>query len=105
MQATSLLNSFVFTCFTAASPSRQRLSSAEETLQKSVCQCSNDTTQKIAVDGMMLPEVDVDISEAVRLMPISSNATKTRKLFSWFHRSSYPAAEDEIAIWCSTLFN
>ncbi|KAH0432698.1 serine carboxypeptidase [Colletotrichum camelliae] len=55
-------------------------------------------TIPFAVNGTGVPLVDWDIGESYAgLLPISQNASETRKLFFWFFPSENPASTDEIA--------
>jgi len=63
-----------------------------------------------SVNGSAIPDVDFDVGESYAgLLPISSAANETRKLYFWFFPSTNPAASDEITIWlnggpgCSSL--
>lgn len=83
---------------------------SDERLQKRASPYLNDVTQKFVVDGTKIPDVDFDVGESYAgLVPISSAANETRKLFFWFFPSANPAATDEIVIWfnggpgCSSL--
>ncbi len=69
-------------------------------LQKRASPFLNNATQKFAVDGTKIPDVDFDVGESYAgLVPISSDVNEERKLFFWFFPSSNPAATDEILIW------
>ncbi|GME64799.1 putative serine carboxypeptidase protein [Neofusicoccum parvum] len=79
-------------------------------LQKRASPFATNATQKFAVDGTKIPDVDFDIGESYAgLLPISDNANETRKLYFWFFPSTNPNATDEITIWfnggpgCSSL--
>lgn len=70
----------------------------------------NEKSKPFAVNGTNFPLLDFDIGESYAgLLPISSQANETRKLFFWFFPSKNPASTDEIAIWlnggpgCSSL--
>ncbi|CAO1603039.1 hypothetical protein XANCAGTX0491_006632 [Xanthoria calcicola] len=70
----------------------------------------NPVSQKFAVNGSAIPDVDFDIGESYAgLLPISSASNETRELYFWFFPSENPLASDEITIWlnggpgCSSL--
>lgn len=57
-------------------------------------------TLPFVVNGTGIPLVDWDVGESYAgLLPISQNATETRKLFFWFFPSENPLATDEITVW------
>ncbi|KKY19992.1 putative serine carboxypeptidase [Phaeomoniella chlamydospora] len=59
-----------------------------------------NATEKFAVNGTGVPDVDFDLGESYAgLLPISSAKNETRELFFWFFPSDNPAAGDEITIW------
>lgn len=58
------------------------------------------TTTAYAVDGNAIPEIPFDAGESYSgLLPISSNANETKKLFFWFWPSKNQSVDDEIVIW------
>jgi carboxypeptidase D len=60
---------------------------------------TNKTTPFV-VNGTGIPLVDWDVGESYAgLLPISQNASETRKLFFWFFPSENPLATDEITVW------
>ncbi|KAI1342531.1 serine carboxypeptidase [Xylariaceae sp. FL0016] len=70
----------------------------------------NEKSAQFVVNGTGFPEVDFDIGESYAgLLPISKNASETRKLFFWFFPSDNVDADNEIAAWfnggpgCSSL--
>ena len=70
----------------------------------------NNATQQFVVNGSAIPDVDFDVGESYAgLLPVSSAANETKKLFFWFFPSTNPNATDEITIWfnggpgCSSL--
>lgn len=70
----------------------------------------NDASRPFAVNGSAIPQTNFDLGESYAgLLPISSNANETAKLFFWFFPTTNPAASDEITIWftggpgCSSL--
>ncbi|KAI0024009.1 alpha/beta-hydrolase [Xylariomycetidae sp. FL0641] len=67
-------------------------------------------TEKFAVNGSGIPEVNFDIGESYAgTLPIDGNSTNENQLFFWFFPSSNVNASDEITIWlnggpgCSSL--
>ncbi|KAH8803094.1 Alpha/Beta hydrolase protein [Xylogone sp. PMI_703] len=67
-------------------------------------------TEKYAVNGCEIPEVDFNVGESYAgLLPISTIKNEPRQLFFWFFPSENPLAGDEILIWlnggpgCSSL--
>ncbi|KAL2168624.1 hypothetical protein VTG60DRAFT_7110 [Thermothelomyces hinnuleus] len=57
-------------------------------------------TEKFAVDGKGIPDVDFDVGESYAgLLPLSSDPNDDKNLFFWFFPSTNPAAEKEILIW------
>lgn len=57
-------------------------------------------TLPFVVNGTGIPLVDWDVGESYAgLLPISQNATETRKLFFWFFPSENPLATDEVTVW------
>ncbi|KAL2404038.1 serine carboxypeptidase [Exophiala dermatitidis] len=90
-------------------PSRAAAVEAEQPRKRAVDTFLTNSTQKYAVNGSAIPEVDFDIGESYAgLMPIS-NASNASELYFWFFPSSNPAARNEILIWlnggpgCSSL--
>ena len=70
----------------------------------------NANTEKFAVNGTAIPEVDFDIGESYAgLLPISQAEDEERQLYFWFFPTTNPDAGDEVAIWftggpgCSSL--
>ncbi|KAL8916656.1 MAG: hypothetical protein Q9172_006196 [Xanthocarpia lactea] len=85
-------------------------SSFQHQKQKRQTSYLNDNSQKFAVNGSAIPDVDFDIGESYAgLLPISSASNETRELYFWFFPSENPLASDEITIWlnggpgCSSL--
>ena len=79
-------------------------------LQKRQSKFLNAQTEKFAVNGSAIPEVDFDIGESYAgLLPISQAPEESRQLYFWFFPSSNPDANQEILIWfnggpgCSSL--
>ncbi|KAG8531318.1 uncharacterized protein KY384_002947 [Bacidia gigantensis] len=79
-------------------------------LQKRASKYLTPETEKFAVNGTAIPDVDFDIGESYAgLLPISSDPNESRKLFFWFFPSTNPAATEEVLIWfnggpgCSSL--
>ncbi|KAH7305272.1 serine carboxypeptidase [Stachybotrys elegans] len=69
-----------------------------------------DKTEKFAVNGSGIPEVDFDIGESYAgLLPISDDPEESRKLFFWFFPSTAETTPEEVTIWlnggpgCSSL--
>ncbi|KAI9744633.1 MAG: hypothetical protein M1818_002162 [Claussenomyces sp. TS43310] len=67
-------------------------------------------TEKFAVNGSALPEVDFNIGESYAgSLPISANKSDPNQLWFWFFPSTNPKASKEITIWlnggpgCSSL--
>ncbi|KAL8678973.1 MAG: hypothetical protein Q9186_004694 [Xanthomendoza sp. 1 TL-2023] len=80
------------------------------TLDKRSSPYLTDATQKFAVNGSAIPDVDFDVGESYAgLLPISSSPDESRQLFFWFFPSANPDASDELTIWfnggpgCSSL--
>lgn len=70
----------------------------------------NSASQKFAVNGSAIPEVDFDIGESYAgLLPISDDPNETRKLFFWYFPSTLPGGSEDVTIWlnggpgCSSL--
>ena len=70
----------------------------------------NANSEKFAVNGSNIPEVDFDIGESYAgLLPISQSPDESRQLYFWFFPSTNPDAGNEIVIWfnggpgCSSL--
>lgn len=70
----------------------------------------NAQSEKFAVDGSAIPEVDFDVGESYAgLLPISQAPDETRQLFFWFFPSTKSDAGNEVTIWfnggpgCSSL--
>ncbi|KAL8862714.1 MAG: hypothetical protein Q9178_001212 [Gyalolechia marmorata] len=85
-------------------------SSSQHQKQKRQSSYLNYHSQKFAVNGSAIPDVDFDIGESYAgLLPISSASNETRELYFWFFPSEHPLASDEITIWlnggpgCSSL--
>jgi hypothetical protein len=58
------------------------------------------TYLEFVVNGAAIPEVNFDIGESYAgLLPISSKANETSKLYFWFVPSENPKAKKEILIW------
>lgn len=69
-----------------------------------------DSTEKFAVNGSGIPEVDFDIGESYAgVLSIDSNSTNENGLWFWFFPSENPKASNEVVIWlnggpgCSSL--
>jgi len=57
-------------------------------------------TTAFAVDGKAIPEIPFDAGESYSgLLPISSKADETKKLFFWFWPSKNQSVDDEVVIW------
>ncbi|KAL4723067.1 hypothetical protein ACLX1H_010308 [Fusarium chlamydosporum] len=70
----------------------------------------NKKSEKFAVNGSAIPEVDFDVGESYAgLLPISQSPDEERELFFWFFPSTNPDAGKEVLIWlnggpgCSSL--
>lgn len=71
----------------------------------------NSKSRKFVVNGTGVPDVDFDLGESYAgLLPISSNANETRKLYFWFFPGQDASVgKSEIGIWftggpgCSSL--
>ncbi|PTD05982.1 putative serine carboxypeptidase [Fusarium culmorum] len=70
----------------------------------------NKKSEKFAVNGSAIPEVDFDVGESYAgLLPISQSPDEERELFFWFFPSTNPDAGEEVLIWlnggpgCSSL--
>ncbi|KAM0226866.1 hypothetical protein ACHAPO_012020 [Fusarium lateritium] len=70
----------------------------------------NKNSEKFAVNGSAIPEVDFDVGESYAgLLPISQDPDEDRELFFWFFPSTNPDAGEEVLIWlnggpgCSSL--
>lgn len=69
-------------------------------LEKRQSRFANDMTEKFAVNGTGIPEVDFDIGESYAgLLPISQAADEQRQLFFWFFPTTNPDAGNEVVIW------
>jgi carboxypeptidase D len=69
-------------------------------LEKRQSKFSNAQTQKFAVNGSALPDVDFDLGESYAgLLPISQSPDEERKLYFWFFPSTNADAGEEIVIW------
>lgn len=79
-------------------------------LEKRQSRFLNNDTQKFAVDGTKIPDVDFDIGESYAgLLPISLAEDEERQLYFWFFPTTNPDAGEEVVIWfnggpgCSSL--
>lgn len=84
--------------------------SQSQPLVKRQSKFMNAQTEKFAVNGSAIPEVDFDVGESYAgLLPISQAPDETRQLFFWFFPSTNPDAGNEVTIWfnggpgCSSL--
>lgn len=60
----------------------------------------NKKSEKFAVNGSAIPEVDFDVGESYAgLLPISQSPDEERELFFWFFPSTNPDAGKEVLIW------
>jgi carboxypeptidase D len=60
----------------------------------------NKNSEKFAVNGSAIPEVDFDVGESYAgLLPISQDPDEERELFFWFFPSTNPDAGEEVLIW------
>jgi carboxypeptidase D len=58
-------------------------------------------TEKFAVNGTGIPEVNFDVGESYAgLLPISQAHNETRQLYFWFFPSTQDQPTDEVLIWC-----
>ena len=64
---------------------------------------SNPTASQFYVAGANFPEVDFDFGPSwAGLLPISSNAHETRKLFFWFFPPGPQGSSDDLIFWWVT---
>ncbi|KAF2114000.1 serine carboxypeptidase [Lophiotrema nucula] len=82
----------------------------DEKLQKRASKFLTAQTEKFAVNGTGIPEVDFDIGESYAgLLPISDSPDESRELFFWFFPSTNTNSPEEIVVWlnggpgCSSL--
>lgn len=60
----------------------------------------NKNSEKFAVNGSAIPEVDFDVGESYAgLLPISQDPDEERELFFWFFPSTNVNASEEVLIW------
>ena len=69
-------------------------------LKKRASPFLNSKSEKFAVNGSALPDVDFDVGESYAgVLPISDSPDEERQLYFWFFPSTNDAAKNEITIW------
>lgn len=73
---------------------------AHPSLQKRQSKFLSPQTEKFAVNGTAVPDVDFDLGESYAgLLPISQAQGEERQLYFWFFPSTNADAGEEILIW------